>query len=1008
MAVSKSLSIICQNTGGWSDPKAETLSTIIDLHKADMCFVQEHFKLAKNLYKINEQFKEFCVFSIPAYKTNNVISRGRPSGGLSIIYRKYLEGFVTEIIIPESKRVQAIHVKINNNAYVFINIYMPTDPQTNNFDDSELIKTLQDIRYVFSLYEPSVNFILMGDLNCDFQRNSRFVHIINNFLDEQNLVTVWNKFPVDFTYCHPTPNNERQYIFSTIDHFLVNENFIQNCVEGCVLHLGENLSKHELLFLKIDCEHYEKINPSAMHETVCVKPCWNKASIEQKEALLETFNSYLNQILVPFEALTCRNLQCKSIQHKEDIDQYAVSIMDALQSAVDQHIPHCGSYDRVNCVPGWNHYIKPIKDDLNFWHSVWVSAGKPVNTVLHQIYRNLRHQYHYAIRRIKSHKQQIKNENYVKAAAKGQMNDILKDIKNQRRGKETLPTTIDKISDPKAISEHFCEIYKKIYNHHDTQEQVNEIYTKLDENVDEEDFVWLQSITPQLITSVIKKLKPDKNDEAYSFKSNAFILTSYLLSEPLALLFKSYLVHGHFTQKFLFSSLVPIVKDNRKNRSDSSNYRLIAVSSILLKILDLLMVKLFPDELSVSNLQFGYQQSSSTILCSWTMRECINYFANRGSSIYLCLLDLTKAFDNIKLDKLFNKLSKKLPTMFVRLILHTYMMQQCYVKWSNCKSTSFEVKNGVRQGAVASPLFFNLYMDELFNILKDSGVGCKIDQFYYGILGYADDLSLLCPSRDGLQRMVDIVRSYCDENGIKISVNINEQKSKTKCILVNSKLHPVKIRLYGLSLPYVDRWIHLGTVIHKDEKSDYDVLKTRGEFISNIHSLYQELGRINPYLYIKLVNIYLSSFYGCCLWDLDSPSAHKLYSTWNTMIRNNFDLPYGTHRYILQQFNRRKPLQEELHGRFIKFLSHIKQSRKAEVLHLYHKQKHDSRSIFGRNYKNICIHKTNVIHPYIIPDGHTWKVNVVKELLSVRSENLFVPEFDDDDLQVILQELCCN
>ena len=63
MAVSKSLSIICQNTGGWSDPKAETLSTIIDLHKADMCFVQEHFKLAKNLYKINEQFKEFFFFN---------------------------------------------------------------------------------------------------------------------------------------------------------------------------------------------------------------------------------------------------------------------------------------------------------------------------------------------------------------------------------------------------------------------------------------------------------------------------------------------------------------------------------------------------------------------------------------------------------------------------------------------------------------------------------------------------------------------------------------------------------------------------------------------------------------------------------------------------------------------------------------------------------------------------------------------------------------------------------
>ena len=109
-------------------------------------------------------------------------------------------------------------------------------------------------------------------------------------------------------------------------------------------------------------------------------------------------------------------------------------------------------------------------------------------------------------------------------------------------------------------------------------------------------------------------------------------------------------MYGHFTERFLFSSLVPIVKDNRKSKSDTSNYRLIAVSSILLKLIDLLILELFSDQLKVSNLQFGYQANSSTMLCSWTVRQCINYYANRGSSVYVCLLDLTKAFDNIKLN----------------------------------------------------------------------------------------------------------------------------------------------------------------------------------------------------------------------------------------------------------------------------------------------------------------------------------------------------------------------
>ena len=1008
MAVSKSISIICQNTGGWSDQKAETLLTVINAHKADLCCVQEHFKLAKNIYQMKEKFKDFCIFSIPAFKNNNFISKGRPSGGLAIIYRKYLEEYITEIIIPESRRVQAIHLKINGQAYVFINIYMPTDPQSNNFDDTDILKTLQDIRYVFNLYDPSVNFVLMGDMNCDFKRNTRFVNIVKDFLYDENLKTVWDKFPVDFTYCHPMPNNQRQYSYSTIDHFLVNENFIEQCIDSCVLHLGENLSKHEILYLKINCEQFVITQGRRNdQQDSSVKPCWNKASSEQKDSFLATLNDDINNIHIPYEAIYCTNIQCTNNKHKKDLDIYGEALMEALQLAVDENIPHCESHNTVNWLPGWNEFIKPIKDDMNFWHSLWVSAGKPVNTTLHQVYRNVRHKYHYAIRRLKSNKQQIKNNNYVQAASKGQINDILKDIKLHRKGKEP-PHTIDKISDPKDISQHFSDIYKKIYNHHDCEREVQELYQAVNEDLGDEEFLWLEKITPQLISDLIKKLKPDKNDEAYTFRSNAFKVAGYLLAKPLALLFRGFLIHGHVPQKFLYSSLVPIVKDNRKSKSDSGNYRLIAVSSILLKLIDLLIFELFPEQLSVSNLQFGYQPNSSTILCSWTVRECINYFSNRGSPVYVCFLDLTKAFDHVKLNNLFDKLRKRLPAIVVRLIIYTYIMQQCYVKWEHCKSDSFEVKNGVRQGAVASPVFFNIYMDELFQILKQSNIGCSIDQFYYGIVGYADDLCLLSPSRSGLQTMVDIVRTYCDENGIKISVNINEKKSKTKCMLFNSKLQPAAIRLYGLSLPYVDKWVHLGTIIHRDEKSDHDILKSRGEFIGNIHSLYQELERINPYLFLRLVNIYLSSFYGSNLWDLNSPSAYKLYSTWNTMIRNNFDLPYGTHRFILQQFNCRKPLQQEFYNRFVKFVSHIEKCGKEEVLHLCNMQKHDSRSIFGKNYKDIFIFKKDVTVPYVTAVEDAWKINFVKELISLRCNQMFVPEFEDRDLEDMLQELCCN
>ena len=999
------ISLICQNTDGWSDQKAQTLNFVMETHNINFCFMQEHMQLEKNLYKVHNKFENFCAFSIPASKSNSRFSKGRPSGGLTMLYRKSLEKFVSEITVPDSKRVQALHFKFNESVYVFINTYFPNDPQRDNFCDNELLQTLNDINFVFNKYDESVNFILSGDMNCDFTRNTRFVDIVHTFMIEHNLVTIWNKFPCEFTYTHHVPNNAGLYNFSTIDHIMVKENFMDRCTDGSVLHLGENLSKHEIIYMKLKLDSSIPSNRQTDIDLRNSKPRWNLASKEEIDAFLQEFNRSLLEINIPYCALFCRNVNCNDHNHKADLDLYGIAILDALESAVDMHIPHSNAF--TNSLPSWHEYIKPLRDDMNFWHSVWVSADKPINTTLHQIYRNVRHKYHYAIRKSKVQPQKSKNDNFIKAASEGKINDILKELKKQRKPNSNFASTVDNISDPQQISNHFAKIYENIYNKHNTDE-IDGISDEIFQDMSSDELHWLHRITPRLISRLIAKLKSDKNDENFDFKSNAFKATAFLISKPLCLLIKGFLVHGHFTDVFLRSSLVPLVKNHRKSKKDSNNYRLIAVSSILLKIVDLLIIELFGDAFKVSNLQFGYQSNSSTILCSWTLRECVNYFRNRGSSVYLCMLDLTKAFDTVKLDKLFIKLCRRLPLLFVRLILYTYIHQQCYVRWGNFKSDMFGVSNGVRQGAVASPLFFNIYLDELFNLIKNSNLGCKINNHNYSILGYADDLSLLSLSREGLQQMVNLVRNYCDDHGIKISVNIDPKKSKTNCIIFSSHLNPVRIRLYGLQIPYVTRWSHLGTTIQKDERSEFDMNRCRGEFIGNIHSLYQELGHIEPQIFLKLVYIYFSSFYGCTLWDFESEHAQKLYGTWNAMIRNAYDLPYATHRYILKYLSGKKHLKEEFYSRFKKFCVRTEKSEKEEITFLYHIQKTDCRSTFGKNYRNVMIENKNISQPYEVNENNMWKLNFIEELILVKSRKITVPGVGDGDVEVMLHDLCCN
>ena len=90
----------------------------------------------------------------------------------------------------------------------------------------------------------------------------------------------------------------------------------------------------------------------------------------------------------------------------------------------------------------------------------------------------------------------------------------------------------------------------------------------------------------------------------------------------------------------------------------------------------------------------------------------------------------------------------------VRLLLNMYLNQKIQVKWNSVLSQPFNVTNGVRQGGVLSPLFFSIYMDELLLKLKNPIFGCHIGNYYFGALGYADDIVLICPTKEGLRNMI--------------------------------------------------------------------------------------------------------------------------------------------------------------------------------------------------------------------------------------------------------------
>ena len=81
----------------------------------------------------------------------------------------------------------------------------------------------------------------------------------------------------------------------------------------------------------------------------------------------------------------------------------------------------------------------------------------------------------------------------------------------------------------------------------------------------------------------------------------------------------------------------------------------------------------------------------------------------------------------------------------------------CSVTWNHAISTSFPIHQGVRQGAILSPLLHSIFVHELLDLLTTSGLGETTDTIQCGVPMYADDLALVADSPAELQAMLNIV-----------------------------------------------------------------------------------------------------------------------------------------------------------------------------------------------------------------------------------------------------------
>ena len=168
----------------------------------------------------------------------------------------------------------------------------------------------------------------------------------------------------------------------------------------------------------------------------------------------------------------------------------------------------------------------------------------------------------------------------------------------------------------------------------------------------------------------------DKSDPISNIKSNSFKFGSEMLLSWCTIFLKACLIHGHLPLNILLATIIPLVKDKKGDLSDSGNYRSICISTVMLKILDLVILILHGQKLNCDELQFGYVQNSNTELAAWLLIESVSKYLRNGTPCYILFADCTKAYDLVLHSRIFKLLlDRDIPAIIVRLLAYSYREQ---------------------------------------------------------------------------------------------------------------------------------------------------------------------------------------------------------------------------------------------------------------------------------------------------------------------------------------------
>ena len=281
-------------------------------------------------------------------------------------------------------------------------------------------------------------------------------------------------------------------------------------------------------------------------------------------------------------------------------------------------------------------------------------------------------------------------------------------------------------------------------------------------------------ITEEAVKIKLSKLNPNKSPGPDKLYPRVLKEICNELARPLTYLYNLSIQSGKLPDEWKLSEVTPIFK--KGNKTNPTNYRPVALTCILCKILESFIRDAIQEHMEIyklySHCQHGFRKGKSCATQLLRVMDDFSKLIDNGKSFDTLYLDFRKAFDAVPHERLLIKLNAYGITGQLHKWVSSFLKhRKQYVRMGKEHSEKHVITSGIPQGSILGPILFLIFINDLPENIESI---CHV---------FADDTKIYNTTENKATLQNDLNKLYEWSEKWQLSFNA----SKCKCIHYGSK-----------------------------------------------------------------------------------------------------------------------------------------------------------------------------------------------------------------------------